>query len=627
MYKKKVLLLLTTIVSVFSLGIVFLTNANNMDFSNFAFATSEPYSISMSSTKNKLFSETGSTPYSGNSDLKTGLGNDITFTYYELMGLNNTWHVLKDNGYFQNADAINGMDHINVTFKNSGMSYKLYWSYDTNFSESKVYNGITSTESPLSFDFNSEHPAYLKFINTSGSNLNISAVNIIFSCSVASFNVSAVSEDVNKGTVTGSGNYNYGASVTLSALPKAGYDFFGWYIDDVLVEKTPTFTFTMDDHSRSYLAKFVVAYPLYVYSENENHGTVSAPIECGVGNSVTITASAARGCTFDYWFDEDLNIVSYDSTYTFVMPNNEVTLFASFKEGFDIAVFSKNSEELNLSGSGHYLIDDEVTLSAELTNDRGTFIGWFNGRELLSSNMTYSFACQESLNIEAKWHDLYTYNGTVSGPKTVTQHVSLPIPTYVISNSAFKDCVTLVSVDCPNTLETILPQAFFGCSSLTTFEVFDGLETIGQNSFYGCVSLSNIVLPSTVQTIDATAFYGCSSLTTDSLSALFKENTSTLYTIGSNAFAYCDSIDTLVIPNSVTNIGYQAFSYCTSLQSVTISSHIQKIEQGLFRGCTSLENIRFSGSVASWNYLTKENYWNLDVPATQVVCSDGVVTL
>src|SRR6185369_3847034 len=40
--------------------------------------------------------------------------------------------------------------------------------------------------------------------------------------------------------------------------------------------------------------------------------------------------------------------------------------------------------------------------------------------------------------------------------------------------------------------------------------------------------------------------------------------------IGFAAFAYCPSLTSVTIPDSVTNIGYATFHSCTSLTSVTI---------------------------------------------------------
>ena len=45
-------------------------------------------------------------------------------------------------------------------------------------------------------------------------------------------------------------------------------------------------------------------------------------------------------------------------------------------------------------------------------------------------------------------------------------------------------------------------------------------------------------------------------------------------TIGDWAFAHCDSLTSVTIPDSVTTIGKYAFYYCTSLTSVTIPDSV-----------------------------------------------------
>ena len=56
-------------------------------------------------------------------------------------------------------------------------------------------------------------------------------------------------------------------------------------------------------------------------------------------------------------------------------------------------------------------------------------------------------------------------------------------------------------------------------------------------------------------------------------------------------------------------------------------SKAEFIGYSAFEGCTSLTNIKFEGTVEQWNAIEKCEDWNYNVPATEVVCSDGVVTL
>ena len=47
--------------------------------------------------------------------------------------------------------------------------------------------------------------------------------------------------------------------------------------------------------------------------------------------------------------------------------------------------------------------------------------------------------------------------------------------------------------------------------------------------------------------------------------------------IGDEAFSSCYSLQSVAIPNSVTQIGYKAFAYCDSLQEVSIPNSVTKM--------------------------------------------------
>ena len=67
--------------------------------------------------------------------------------------------------------------------------------------------------------------------------------------------------------------------------------------------------------------------------------------------------------------------------------------------------------------------------------------------------------------------------------------------------------------------------------------------------------------------------------------------------IGDFAFADCEGLTSVTIPDSVTSIGYDAFWRCTGLTSVTIPDSVTSIEFGAFHGCTKLTSVTIPDSV------------------------------
>lgn len=116
--------------------------------------------------------------------------------------------------------------------------------------------------------------------------------------------------------------------------------------------------------------------------------------------------------------------------------------------------------------------------------------------------------------------------------------------------------------------------------------------------FFGCKSLTSISIPNSVSSIEVDAFGYCDKLETITLP-------SSLTTIGKYAFRECRSLKSISIPNSVISIGSYAFYCCENMESATLSNSMTRIENSLFWDCKSLKNISGFNNVeyiGSWAF-------------------------
>mgnify|MGYP000912673831 FL=1 len=145
-----------------------------------------------------------------------------------------------------------------------------------------------------------------------------------------------------------------------------------------------------------------------------------------------------------------------------------------------------------------------------------------------------------------------------------------------------------------NSVTSIGISAFDGCSGLT--EVIwnaRNVQDFQDNSsrpFSGCDRLTDFVFGEEVEHIPD---YLCYQLT--SLNTIVIPNSVT--SIGTNAFSFCSGLKTVTIPNSVTDIGDEAFYYCTGLTEVTIPNSVTSIGSGTFEDCSGLKTVTIPNSV------------------------------
>ncbi len=169
-------------------------------------------------------------------------------------------------------------------------------------------------------------------------------------------------------------------------------------------------------------------------------------------------------------------------------------------------------------------------------------------------------------------------------------------------------------------VKTIKPRAYAGRKDLVNVVIPNDVTSIGYNSFYGCRNLTKINIPPSVTNIGDCAFSGCNSLKSI-------EIPNSVMSIRYGTFSCCSSLTCVTIPDNVTSIGLWAFESCYRLTSVVIGNGVTSIGSYAFQSCRNLANIKFEGTKTEWRTIKKGIGWKRHVPATEVVCSDGTVTL
>ncbi len=171
-------------------------------------------------------------------------------------------------------------------------------------------------------------------------------------------------------------------------------------------------------------------------------------------------------------------------------------------------VFDSKTGTLTISGTGA-MYDYRPDLSGIIdTDDKGFLPGWDKFSDKI-----------QKVVIKGGVTTVGDYVFTASNVKVV----SLPEGITKIGKLAFQNCYELSSINMVGSLNYIESSAFWNCHKLTQIELPRGLQSIDSGAF-GATGLVNVTIPESVNSI------------------------------GGSAFAMCDSLEKIIIPDSVTNM-------------------------------------------------------------------------
>ena len=169
--------------------------------------------------------------------------------------------------------------------------------------------------------------------------------------------------------------------------------------------------------------------------------------------------------------------------------------------------------------------------------------------------------------------------------------VSLNAETASIGANAFDGCTVLATISNLNNekLATVGAQAFKG-TALTTVDLSaTALTSIPEELFADCAALETVVLPEDITDIAQAAFTHCVKLSSLNLEDTQITTLEMLFTSTyTDESAPCDALKSLTLPETLTTVKRNALQM-TGLEEITIPSSVTTWGKQVLQGCTSLK--------------------------------------
>lgn len=239
----------------------------------------------------------------------------------------------------------------------------------------------------------------------------------------------------------------------------------------------------------------------------------------------------------------------------------------------------------------------------------GLMTDYKTAKDTTINNTTYSSAPKDSVYIPASIGFKYTSGGTTYtrvkkvkyiGDYMFTTYLNGTVPNYYYT---YPDGSTKYILSYNGHNDGEYPRNYFYNRHLrkVTFSPNSELITIGMGAFQGCTSLESIVIPSSVTTIGTEAFTYCMNLT-DVKFQTYTDGTTKkthLTSLPRNCFYQCNSLQALDIPEGVTSIANYAIQDCWKLKQINLPNTLTTIGVHFLCRALSLKSFYIPASVTS----------------------------
>lgn len=159
--------------------------------------------------------------------------------------------------------------------------------------------------------------------------------------------------------------------------------------------------------------------------------------------------------------------------------------------------------------------------------------------------------------------------------------------------------VSITSIDFPDSLIEIGDESFRACLNLESVVFPENLKKIGMGAFDLNIKLKEVVFSNSITDISACAFYYC-----PVKKVVFPEG---MNAIVEETFRYCEELEMVVIGGKVEEIGSLAFADCPTLETVVIPDSVTSISEDAFENANENLVIYCNEGSYAQEYAAKNN--------------------
>ena len=259
----------------------------------------------------------------------------------------------------------------------------------------------------------------------------------------------------------------------------------------------------------------------------------------------------------------------------------------------------------NCSNLTSIVIPDSVTLVGGHAFWNCTNLTSITISDNITSIGTSAFDNTSYYNNETNWKDDVLYIGKylIGAKKNISGAYEVQDGTWLIADSAFKDCSTLAGITIPEGVEYIGRYAFMGCSGLKVVSIPNSMRASGVDAFRNCSSVTTLTAP--------VAYTGIGPKNT-----LQKLVITSGEVINSYQLKDRTALTDVTIPDSISIIHNNAFDSCSKLVNVTIGSGVTEITQDAFAYCAALKNVYIT-DMTKWCGINFRSSWSNPLSAYQ----------